>query len=89
MQIASIDYFETYVSVVRYESLWMNLVITAMEDMEAWQVDFVGIYLNAPMHKVILMEQPEGYMAPGTEGKVAQLDYTLYLHPLQDNAGCK
>ena len=77
-QIPGIDYFETYASVVRYESLRMNLAIAAAEDMEAWQVDFVGAYLNAPMREVVLMEQPEGYMAPGTEGKVAQLDYTLY-----------
>jgi hypothetical protein len=78
MQIPGIDYFETYASVVCYESLRMNLAIAAMEDMEAWQVDFVSAYLNAPMREVILMEQPEGYMALGTEGKVAQLDYTLY-----------
>jgi len=56
----------------------MNLAIAVAEDMEAWQVDFVGTYLNAPMREVVLMDQPEGYVIPGTEGKVAQLDYTLY-----------
>jgi hypothetical protein len=77
-QIPGVDYFETYASVVHYESLRMNLAITVAEDMEAWQVNFVGAYLNAPMREVVLMDQPEGYVILGTEGKVAQLDYTLY-----------
>jgi hypothetical protein len=44
MQIPRVDYFETYASVVRYESLHMNLAIVAANDMKAWQVDYVGAY---------------------------------------------
>jgi Reverse transcriptase (RNA-dependent DNA polymerase) len=47
MQIPGVDYFKTYASLVRYKSLRMNLVIAAANDMEAWQVDYVGAYLNA------------------------------------------
>jgi Reverse transcriptase (RNA-dependent DNA polymerase) len=61
MQIPGVDYFETYVSVIRYESLQMNLAITAAKNMEAWQVDYVGAYLNAKNQAPKYMEEPEGY----------------------------
>ena len=41
-QIPGVDFFETYASVVCYESLRMNLAIAAANDMETWQVDYVA-----------------------------------------------
>jgi Reverse transcriptase (RNA-dependent DNA polymerase) len=65
-----------YASVVRYESLCMNLAIAAAEDMEAWQVDYVGAYLNANNQAPTYMEQPEGYR--GDLSKICLVDKALY-----------
>jgi hypothetical protein len=75
-QIPGVDYFETYASVVRYESLHMNLAIAAAKDMEAWQVDYVGAYLNADNQVPTYMEQPEGYKED--PGKVCLVTKNLY-----------
>jgi hypothetical protein len=75
-QIPGVDYFETYASVVRYESLHMNLAIAAAKDMEAWQVDYVRAYLNADNQVLTYMEQPEGYKED--PGKVCLVTKNLY-----------
>lgn len=72
-QIPGVDYFKTYTSVVRYESLWMNLAIAATLDMEAWQLDYVSAYLNANTQVPIHMEQPEGYNIPAPDGAPEQV----------------
>lgn len=81
-QIPGVDYFEMYASVVRYESLRMNLAIAAAKDMEAWQVDYVSAYLNSPTQVPIHMTQPEGYEVPpktdGSPEKVALVTKALY-----------
>jgi hypothetical protein len=75
-QIPGVDYFETYASVVRYESLRMNLAIAAANNMEAWQVDYVGAYLNANNQAPTYMEEPEGYKTD--QGKVCRVTKALY-----------
>jgi hypothetical protein len=76
-QIPGVDYFETYASVVRYESLRMNLAIAAAKDMETWQVDYVRAYLNADNQVPTYMEQPEGYYVED-QSKVALVTKALY-----------
>lgn len=77
-QIPGEHYFETYASVVRYESLRMMLALAAAKDMEAWQSDYDSAFLNAPTQVPILMEQPEGYIVEGSEEKAAELHKALY-----------
>lgn len=48
-------------SVVKYESLCMNLAVRTVKDFEIWQVDYTSAYLNTPTQIPILMEQPESY----------------------------
>ena len=61
MQISGIDYFVTYALMVKYKSLYINLVVSTLKDYEMWQVDYMSAYFNAPMQVLILMEQLEGY----------------------------
>lgn len=81
-QIPGVDYFETYASVVRYESLRMNLAIAAAKGMDAWQIDYVSAYLNSPTQVPIHMEQPEGYViaptSPNSPEQVALVQKALY-----------
>lgn len=60
-QIPGVDYFATYASVVKYDSLRMNLAVGTVLDFGMWQIDYTSAYLNAPTQVPILMEQPEGY----------------------------
>ena len=57
-QIPGVDFFETYASVVHYESLWMNLAIAAANNMETWQVDYVAAYLGSKPQANIYIELP-------------------------------
>ena len=74
-QIPGVDFFETYASVVRYESLRMNLAIAAALDMEAWQVDYVAAYLNSHPQAITYIELPDGAKV---KGKIGQLNKMLY-----------
>ena len=74
-QIPSIDFFETYASVVHYESLRINLAIAAANNTETWQVDYVATYLNSKPQADIYVELPEGAKV---QGKIGKLNKTLY-----------
>lgn len=74
-QIPGVDFFETYASVVRYESLQMNLAIAAANDMETWKVDYVAAYLNSKPQADIYIELPDGAKV---QGKIGKLNKTLY-----------
>ena len=74
-QIPGVDFFETYASVVHYESLWIKLAIAAANNMETWQVDYVAAYLNSKLQAEIYIELLEGAKI---RGKIGRLNRTLY-----------
>ena len=74
-QIPGVDFYESYTSVIRYESLHMNLAIAAAKNMEAWQIDYVAAYLNAKPQATVHIELPEGAKV---EGKIGLLQKSLY-----------
>lgn len=53
----------------------MNLAIAAAKDMEAWQIDYVMVYLNAEPQATVHIKLPEGAKV---EGKVGLLLKSLY-----------
>ena len=77
-QIPGLDFFDTYASVVRYESLRMTLAIAASKGWKTWGIDFVSAYLNSKMKEQVYMAQPEGMDVEGSEGLICQLDFSLY-----------
>ena len=74
-QIPGVDFYESYTSVVHYKSLRMNLAIAAAKGMEAWQIDYIVVYLNAKPQATVHIELPEGAKI---EGKVGLLQKSLY-----------
>ena len=50
-------------------------MITAMKDMEAWQIDYIMAYLNAKPQATIYIELPDGTKV---KGKVGLLQKSLY-----------
>ncbi|KAI1002158.1 hypothetical protein K3495_g6042 [Podosphaera aphanis] len=57
-QQAGIDYFETFASVVRYNTLRIILAISAVEDLEVDCIDFITAFLNPPLKEETYLEIP-------------------------------
>lgn len=60
-QQAGIDYNETFAPVLRYQTLRILLVISALRDYEIDQLDVTTAFLNATLKEEVYMEQPQGY----------------------------
>ena len=77
-QIPGIDYDETFSPVARFESLRLLLALAALEDWEIQQMDVKSAFLNGVLDEEIYMEQPQGFITPGTETKVCRLKRAIY-----------
>jgi len=78
MQIPGIDYDETFSPVAHFESLQLLLALAALEDWEIQQMDVKSAFLNGMLDEEIYMEQPIGFITPGTETKVCHLKRAIY-----------
>jgi hypothetical protein len=78
MQEYGIDYNEIFSPVIRMEVLRLLLTIGALKDLEIHQMDVKTAFLNGSLEEDIYMTQPEGYVVPGTEGRVCKLNKSLY-----------
>ena len=77
-QTEGLDYFNTYSSVTRINSIRMMLAINALRNLEVHQMDVKIVFLNEDLDEEIYMEQPEGFFSPGQERKVCKLAKSLY-----------
>src|SRR5712675_3043182 len=77
-QIPGIDYDETFSPVTRFELLRLVLALAALEDWEIQQMDVKSAFLNGVLDEEIYMEQPIGFITPGTETKVCRLKRAIY-----------
>nr|GFB12470.1 zinc finger CCCH domain-containing protein 14 [Tanacetum cinerariifolium]GFB45164.1 zinc finger CCCH domain-containing protein 14 [Tanacetum cinerariifolium] len=68
-QHKGLDYFDTYSPVTRITSIRMILAIAALRNLEVYQMDVKTAFLNGDLEEEIYMNQPEGFIAPGQEGK--------------------
>jgi Reverse transcriptase (RNA-dependent DNA polymerase)/gag-polypeptide of LTR copia-type/Integrase core domain/GAG-pre-integrase domain len=71
-----VNYWETYASVVRPESMKLLLVVAMNKGYECRHLDFVTAFLNGPIDVDVYMEQPEGY--DDNSGRVCKLKKGLY-----------
>ena len=77
-QKEGLDYFDTYSSVTRINSIRMVLAIAALRNLEIHQMDVKTTFLNGDLDKEIYMEQPEDFIAFGQEKKVCRLVKSMY-----------
>jgi len=56
-----IDYFETFSTVCRYESIRLILALAAAEGWSMMQFDIKTAFLNGDLEEEVFMEQPEGF----------------------------
>jgi hypothetical protein len=76
LQLAGVEFGETYAPTPRYESLLVLLAIAALKNFKLFQLDITSAFLNGKIDKEIYMEQPEGFN-DGT-GRVCLLKKSLY-----------
>ncbi|KAJ0850834.1 putative RNA-directed DNA polymerase [Helianthus annuus] len=81
-QKEGLDYFDTYSPVTRITSIRLVLAIAALRNLEVHQMDVKTAFLNGDLEEEIYMEQPEGFSAPGQEGKVCKLVKNLEVHQM-------
>ncbi|GKB35567.1 retrovirus-related pol polyprotein from transposon TNT 1-94 [Tanacetum coccineum] len=76
-QREGLDYFDTYSPVTRITSIRMILAIAALRNLEVQQMDVKTAFLNGDLEEEIYMNQPEGFIAPGQEGKFTSSGYVI------------
>ena len=77
-QTEEIDYNEIFSPVVKHVSIRLMLSIVENLNLELEQMDVKTDFLHGSLEERILMEQPEGFIKPGTENKVCLLRKSLY-----------
>ena len=77
-QTKGLDYFDTYSLVTRINSIRMVLVIVALRNLKAHQMDVKTTFLNRELDEEIYMEKPEDFSAIGQGKKVCKLVKSLY-----------
>ncbi|KAL7283532.1 hypothetical protein ACG7TL_002966 [Trametes sanguinea] len=77
-QIPGVDYFESYGSVVRFESLRIICATATYRDMEMRQDDIEKAYLNATLQKTVYMDQPPGFMDTKHPDYICEVLGSLY-----------
>lgn len=77
-QVQGVDYTETFSPVARFETLRLLLALAALWGWEIHGLDVKSAFLHGKLDEEIFMEQPEGFVIPGLEDKVARLLKTIY-----------
>jgi hypothetical protein len=72
------DYFDTYSPVARLTAIRVLLSLASSHGLLVHQMDVKTTFLNRELEEEIYMDQPDGFVAKGQEGKVCKLLKSLY-----------
>uniref|UniRef100_A0ACD5Y923 Uncharacterized protein n=1 Tax=Avena sativa TaxID=4498 RepID=A0ACD5Y923_AVESA len=72
------DFFDTYSPVARLTTIRVLLSLAASHDLLVHQMDVKTAFLNGELDEEIYMDQPDGFMIDGQQGKVCKLLKSLY-----------
>jgi len=72
------DYFDTYSTVARLTTIRVLISLAASHGLLIHQMDVKTAFLNGELEEEIYMDQPDGFVAKGQEGKVCKLLKSLY-----------
>ena len=72
------DFFDTYSPVARLTTIRVLLSLAASHGFLVHQMDVKTAFLNGELKEEIYMDQPDGFVVPGQEGKVCKLLKSLY-----------
>ena len=74
----SIDYYETFSPVTRFDSIRAILSLSVQNDMFVHQMDVSTAFLNGELKDEVYMAQPEGFVEKGKENFVCKLNKSIY-----------
>ena len=72
------DFFDTYSPVARLTTFRVLLSLVASHGLLVHQMDVKTAFINGELDEEIYMDQPDGYVPEGQEGKVCKLLKSLY-----------
>ena len=72
------DFFDTYSPVARLTTIRVLLALAASHGLFVHQMDVKTAFLNGELDEEIYMDQPDGFVVEGQEGKVCKLLKSLY-----------
>ena len=72
------DFFDTYSLVARLTTIRVLLSLATSHGLLIHQMDVKTAFLNGELDEEIYMEQPDGFVVDGQEGKVCKLLKSLY-----------
>lgn len=62
----------------RIETIRLILALAAQQQWEVYQFDVKLAFLNGDLKEEVFVQQPEGFIVPGQEGKIYRLKKALY-----------
>lgn len=77
-QIQGIDYNEVFCPVVRFNTLRCLFTLAAKHDYDIDHLNVITAFFNGNLKEKIYMQQHEGFVKKGEEGKVCKLKKALY-----------
>ncbi|KAL0300303.1 UNVERIFIED_CONTAM: Retrovirus-related Pol polyprotein from transposon RE2 [Sesamum angustifolium] len=77
-QLPGIDYTVTFAPVARLDTIRALIAIAANKKWKIYQMDVKSAFLHGYIDEEIYVEQPQGFIAKGSEEKVLRLKKALY-----------
>ena len=77
-QIPGIDFDEIFSPVARFETVRILLAYSMLKNWEIEALDVKTAFLYGELDEDLYVEQPEGFIIKGQEGKVCKLKKALY-----------
>ena len=77
-QVHGFDYQDTLAPTARLTTIRSVLSLAAQESWPVFQMDVKSPFLNGDLKEEVYVEQPPGFLIPGSEGKVCKLKKVLY-----------
>ncbi|GKC87929.1 zinc finger, CCHC-type containing protein, partial [Tanacetum coccineum] len=77
-QKSRIDYFDTYDPVACISTIRLLITLAIIHNMIIHQMDVKTAFLNGELDEEVYMNQPQGFIMPGSERKVFKIIKSLY-----------
>ena len=78
VQKQGIDFDEVYAPVARIETVRLILALAAHHGWQVHHLDVKSAFLHGELKEEVYVKQPEGFIKPGSSGKVYKLSKALY-----------
>ncbi|XP_074362600.1 uncharacterized protein LOC141702909 [Apium graveolens] len=72
-QHKGVDYLETFIPVARNDTIRTVIALAAQKGWKLYELDVKSAFLNGDLEEKIYVDQPDGFVIKGQEGKVYKL----------------